>query len=73
MKIGSEPERDPERAWVARRAIGDAELFVDANGAFSVKQALRFVEASRDCDIRWFEEPRPSSACARRRHASARR
>jgi L-alanine-DL-glutamate epimerase-like enolase superfamily enzyme len=57
MKIGSQPERDPERARVAKRAIGDAQLFVDGNGAFSVKQALRFVEASRDCDIRWFEEP----------------
>ncbi len=57
MKIGSEPERDPERARAAKGAIGDAQLFVDGNGAFSVKQALRFVEATRDCDIRWFEEP----------------
>ena len=57
MKIGSDTERDPERARVAKRAIGDAQLFVDGNGAFSVKQALRFVEATRDCDIRWFEEP----------------
>ncbi len=57
MKIGSDKERDPERARVAKKAIGDAQLFVDGNGAFSVKQALRFVEASRDDDIRWFEEP----------------
>ena len=57
MKIGSDPEKDPERALAARRAIGDRQLFVDANGAFSVKQALRFVEASADADIRWFEEP----------------
>ena len=57
MKIGSEPERDPARADVARRAIGGAELFVDANGAFSAKAALRFVAATADCDISWFEEP----------------
>ncbi len=57
MKIGSEPERDPERAMAAKRAIGDSELFVDANGAFSAKQALRFAEASLEADIRWFEEP----------------
>ena len=57
MKVGSDPERDPERAMTARRAIGDHELFVDGNGAFSVKAALRFVEASREADIRWFEEP----------------
>jgi L-alanine-DL-glutamate epimerase-like enolase superfamily enzyme len=37
MKIGREPGRDPHRVAVARRAIGDRELFVDANGAFSVK------------------------------------
>jgi L-alanine-DL-glutamate epimerase-like enolase superfamily enzyme len=57
MKIGSEPARDPERARAAKSAIGDAQLFVDANGAFSVKQALRFADTCRDLDIRWFEEP----------------
>ena len=57
MKIGSEPERDPERVMQAKEAIGEHELFVDANGAFSVKQALRFAHACPDADIRWFEEP----------------
>ena len=41
----------------AKSAIGDRELFVDANGAFSVKQALHFAEACAEADIRWFEEP----------------
>ena len=57
MKIGSDPDMDPERALAGKRAIGDRQLFVDANGAFSVNQALRFIEASADADIRWFEEP----------------
>lgn len=57
MKIGTEPERDPERVRQAKSAIGERELFVDANGAFSVKQALRFTLACPDADIRWFEEP----------------
>lgn len=57
MKIGSEPERDPERVRAARSAIGDRALFVDANGAFSVKQALGFIQACEDVDIAWFEEP----------------
>jgi len=57
MKIGSEPERDPERAELARQAIGDCQLFVDANGAFAVRQALRFLEQTRDLNIGWFEEP----------------
>jgi L-alanine-DL-glutamate epimerase-like enolase superfamily enzyme len=57
MKIGSEPERDPERIKQARSAIGDHQLFVDANGAFSVKQALEFAQDCREADIHWFEEP----------------
>ncbi len=59
MKVGSEPDRDPERVQAARRAIGpDARLFVDANGAYSRKQALdlagRFADDAR---VSWFEEP----------------
>lgn len=57
MKIGSDPGRDPQRAFVAKRAIGDRALFVDANGAFSAKQALQFARAAEEADIRWFEEP----------------
>jgi L-alanine-DL-glutamate epimerase-like enolase superfamily enzyme len=59
MKVGREPQRDPARARVARKAIGDdVQLFVDANGAYSRKQALQMAEVfARDCDVRWFEEP----------------
>ena len=58
MKVGREPERDPVRVRVARDAIGDdAELYVDANGAFSVKQASRFAAEWSAFDVRWFEEP----------------
>jgi L-alanine-DL-glutamate epimerase-like enolase superfamily enzyme len=57
MKVGSEPERDPERVAQAKAAIGQAELFVDANGAFSVKQALAFIDCCADAHIRWLEEP----------------
>jgi L-alanine-DL-glutamate epimerase-like enolase superfamily enzyme len=32
-------------------------LFVDANGAFSIKRALDFAQTCREADIRWFEEP----------------
>ncbi len=57
MKVGTDPEKDPERVAVAKRAIGDNQLFVDANGALSVKQALTFAAACAQADIRWFEEP----------------
>ena len=59
MKIGSAPGSDPERVRVAREAIGpDVELFVDANGAYSRKQALALAERFRnDAGVSWFEEP----------------
>jgi L-alanine-DL-glutamate epimerase-like enolase superfamily enzyme len=57
MKIGAEPARDPHRIRAGRSAIGDAELFIDANGAFKPAQSVRFADAIRQYDIRWFEEP----------------
>jgi L-alanine-DL-glutamate epimerase-like enolase superfamily enzyme len=59
MKLGRRPEEDPGRLDTAREAIGDGtELFVDANGAFSRKEALAWAERyAADWDVRWFEEP----------------
>jgi L-alanine-DL-glutamate epimerase-like enolase superfamily enzyme len=49
MKIGTHPDEDFERVHAAREAIGDeAELFVDANGAYGRKQALAFTELFDD-------------------------
>lgn len=58
IKIGRDAESDIHRVRVARHAIGDkVQLFVDANGAYTRKQALaqayRFVEYG----VTWFEEP----------------
>ena len=58
MKIGRQPERDVERVRVARAAVGDqAKLFVDANGAYSRKEALAFAHAFAELGVSWFEEP----------------
>jgi len=58
MKIGTEPAADLDRVKVARQAIGpDVELFVDANGAYSRKEALAFAEAFAELGVTWFEEP----------------
>lgn len=58
MKIGTHPEEDALRVRAARKAIGpEAELFVDANGAYSVKQALAQAEAFGEWGVSWFEEP----------------
>jgi len=58
MKIGTHPADDCERVHAARAAIGaDAELFVDANGAYSRKQALAFAQTFTEYGVSWFEEP----------------
>jgi L-alanine-DL-glutamate epimerase-like enolase superfamily enzyme len=55
---GSKPTRDLERMAQARDEIGpDVELFVDANGGYHRKQAIRMMRATADLDIRWLEEP----------------
>jgi L-alanine-DL-glutamate epimerase-like enolase superfamily enzyme len=55
---GSRPDRDLARMSQTRAAIGpDVELFVDANGGYGRKQAVRVMDAAADCDVRWFEEP----------------
>lgn len=58
MKIGSQPERDPERVITARQAIGDdCKLFVDANGAYTVTQAIELAHCFAQQGVSWFEEP----------------
>jgi len=59
MKIGSTPDGDAARVTAAREAIGPrTELFVDANGAYSRKQALELAERFRaQAQVSWFEEP----------------
>jgi L-alanine-DL-glutamate epimerase-like enolase superfamily enzyme len=62
MKIGTawgtRPDRDRERVALARSAIGDdAGLFVDANGAYNRKQAVRLARAFAGEGVTWFEEP----------------
>lgn len=58
MKVGRDPAADPGRVRVARSAVGgDAELFVDANGAYTRKEALRRAEQFAEHDVTWLEEP----------------
>jgi L-alanine-DL-glutamate epimerase-like enolase superfamily enzyme len=59
MKVSRAPDEDPARLDAVREAIGDGvELFVDANGALTRKQALRWAERfAGEWDVRWFEEP----------------
>ncbi|MDP8977717.1 MAG: mandelate racemase [Actinomycetota bacterium] len=58
MKVGRSPGDDPGRVRAARGAVGDdAELYVDANGAYSRKQALGLAGAFAEHGVSWLEEP----------------
>ncbi len=58
MKVGTHPEDDLRRAKVARKAIGDdVQLFVDANGAYTVAQAISMVNQFASVGVSWMEEP----------------
>src|SRR5262249_3139815 len=58
MKVGRNPGDDLRRVRVARAAIGrGTELFVDANGACTRKQALALAEQFAGQGVTWFEEP----------------
>lgn len=55
---GSCEERDRLRVAKARAVIGDATaLYVDANGGYGAKQAVRVSRALTDEGVTWFEEP----------------
>jgi L-alanine-DL-glutamate epimerase-like enolase superfamily enzyme len=58
MKVGREPGRDLGRVRAVREAIGDdVELMVDANGAYTRKQALYWAERFAEGGIAYLEEP----------------
>ena len=59
MKVGAEPDLDPERVRHAREVIGGGgRLCVDANGAYSRKQALALAETfAREAGVSSLEEP----------------
>jgi L-alanine-DL-glutamate epimerase-like enolase superfamily enzyme len=57
MKVGRDAAADAARVHIARTAIGDAGLFVDANGGYARKQALGLAERFAEDGVTWFEEP----------------
>ncbi len=55
---GSQVERDLSRTAAVVEAVGDGVgVFVDANGAYSVGQAVRVGRRLDDLGVTWFEEP----------------
>ncbi|MEM7294662.1 MAG: mandelate racemase/muconate lactonizing enzyme family protein, partial [Pseudomonadota bacterium] len=57
VKVGDDPETDSQRMNAVRSAVGDdIQLLADANGAWGVEAAARFVELMGDADYR-LEQP----------------
>lgn len=62
MKVGTDwgtrPLIDVARVRLAREAIGpEAELFVDANGAYAARQAVDLAQRFAEHQVSYFEEP----------------
>jgi L-alanine-DL-glutamate epimerase-like enolase superfamily enzyme len=62
MKVGvdwgTQADADVQRVRAARKAIGaEAELFVDANGAYSARQAIAQAQRFAEDGVTYFEEP----------------
>lgn len=73
FKIGGDAEHDAAVAAGLREALGsEIRLYPDANQRFSAGEALRFLDRSRDCDLRWFEEPCPAAELQGRRQVADR-
>ncbi|MFL5742253.1 MAG: enolase C-terminal domain-like protein [Flavisolibacter sp.] len=58
MKVGTHPEKDLDRVKEARSVLDDhIQLMIDANGAYTAKQALQIAEQVTRYHVTWFEEP----------------
>jgi L-alanine-DL-glutamate epimerase-like enolase superfamily enzyme len=58
IKVGREPERDPQRLALCREVLGEeTELMVDANGAFAPSEALARAGEYAAFGVSYFEEP----------------
>lgn len=58
MKVGTHPEKDVQRVKEAREVLADdVQLMIDANGAYTAKQALQKADEVLPYNVTWFEEP----------------
>ena len=58
MKVGHSIPIDVKRVIIVRKAIGpNIKLMVDANHAYSLREAVQLARLIEPYDISWFEEP----------------
>lgn len=63
IKVGRDMEADKTRVAVARDAIGEkTALYVDANGAYTVSEALDQAHLFSAFGVDWLEEPVPAQS-----------
>jgi L-alanine-DL-glutamate epimerase-like enolase superfamily enzyme len=55
---GTQEARDLERVRLTREVVGpDVEVYVDANGGYTLAQAIRIGHVLDELQVRWYEEP----------------
>ncbi|MGL6279322.1 MAG: mandelate racemase/muconate lactonizing enzyme family protein [Gaiella sp.] len=65
VKVGTDPIADAERLAAVRDLVGrDVVLYADANGAFTTRDARRFLRASRELDYVLEQPCRTYAECA---------
>ena len=58
MKVGRDVRLDASRVGAVRKALGDdIELLVDANEAWDLSTAMRFIDRVAEYGLYWLEEP----------------
>lgn len=58
MKVGRDPEQDIARMRAVREVLpASVSLFIDANGAYTIKHAVDLVRRLPELNVTWLEEP----------------
>jgi L-fuconate dehydratase len=57
LKVGGNIEDDRRRLALAKAAVGDARIAIDANQRWEVSEAIEWVSALAEFDPYWIEEP----------------
>ena len=64
LKVGRGEDADLRNAAAVRDAIGDRRLRLDANGAWSVAEAIRMIRRLEPFEPDWIEQPTPPLSIA---------
>lgn len=57
LKVGLDLNEDRRRLGIAREAVGDLPIGIDANQAWGVSEAIEWVNGLREYEPYWIEEP----------------